>query len=109
MLTQTNCIIVLVKIKKEVVIALYTARAYLPATEGVFKFLQQPLFLLISLFMPIIDVTTDWINAGIVIELNFCFSISILKENIHFRSPKASESVFCLTYIADKTGYFSTK
>ena len=43
---------------REVVIMLYTARIYLP---GLF---QRKAFLLVSLLLPFVDFTTDWINAG---------------------------------------------
>ena len=52
------------RIKLEVLIALYTARAFLP---GLF---QRQLFLIVFLILPIFDLSTDWINAGIVTQLS---------------------------------------
>ena len=46
------------RISRETVIALYTARAYLPG------FFSRKILLLV-LILPIVDLTTDWINAGI--------------------------------------------
>ena len=52
-------------LKREVVIMLYTAKLYLP---GLF---QRKAFLLITMLLPFLDFTTDWINAGNSSQLMF--------------------------------------
>ena len=46
------------KIPREVVIYLYTAKLYFP---GLF---QRNAFLIIAIIMPLVDLLTDYINAG---------------------------------------------
>ena len=48
------------RLKLEVVIALYAARAYLP--RGI---TNTQFFLIFKLVLPLVDVATDWINAGL--------------------------------------------
>ena len=50
---------------REVVILLYTAQIYLP---GLF---QRKAFLLVSLLLPFVDFTTDWMNAGNGLQYEF--------------------------------------
>ena len=47
------------KIKEEAVIALYTAGMNLPRGRT-----SHPLILLIKIFLPLVDMLTDWVNAG---------------------------------------------
>ena len=48
------------RLKQEAVIALYTAGAYLPKGR-----MSHPAMLIIKIFLPLTDMLTDWINAGI--------------------------------------------
>ena len=50
------------KIKLETVIALFTARAFLPGL------LQRPAIMILFMFLPCIDMITDVINSGIVTD-----------------------------------------
>ena len=59
-------------IKREVVIMLYTAQLYLP---GLF---QRKAFLIVSLLLPFVDVATDWMNAGIGLQLMFQYQPNCL-------------------------------
>ena len=52
-------------LNREVVIMLYTAKLYLP---GLF---ERKAFLLITILLPFLDFTTDWINAGNGSQLMF--------------------------------------
>ena len=47
------------RIKEEVVIALYTAGLYLPKGRT-----SHPVLLIIKIFLPLVDMLTDWVNAG---------------------------------------------
>ena len=46
------------RLTREVVITLYTARQFLP---GLF---QRQFFLILHLVLPVVDFSTDWVNAG---------------------------------------------
>ena len=46
------------RLTREVVITLYTAREFLPG------FFQQQFFLILNLVLPLVDFSTDWVNAG---------------------------------------------
>jgi len=69
--TCCNCTVATVRIKQNVTDALFTARVFLP---GLF---EKNVFLILNLILPLVDFSTDAINAGNGLHRNIDHELKI--------------------------------